>query len=164
MMVQWGQYFCLSWFVTWRLKISDVDVDSQQLQDVNELLKFSTLCPSLISSVCSLAYGQFITHNITYKYRSSGKQKCLYMWSCTMITLCNVFILLVWQNAVKDMGIGYHINHESSFNFDDPTVLIISLMLLTPFLYNYMILPPSTKESIILNYCKRRWKHLLAKT
>jgi hypothetical protein len=146
MMVQWGQYFCLSWYVTWRLKISDFYKGSKELQEVDELLKFSTLFPSLLSSVCSLTYGQFVTHSITYKYRTSGVQKFLYMWSCSMITMCNMFILLVWQTAIKDRSIGYHIMHESSFNFDDSTVFIISLMLLTPFLYKYMVLPPSTKE------------------
>ena len=140
MMFQGGQYFCLSWYVTWRLEISDFDKGSKELQEVDELF------PSLLSSVCSLTYGQFVTHGITYKYRTSGSQKFLYMWSCSMITMCNMFILLVWQTAIKDRSIGYHITHESSFYFDDNTVFIISLMLLTPFVYKYMVLPPSTKE------------------
>ena len=146
MMVQWGQYYCLAWYVTWRLQISEVDKATDEFDDVNDLLNFSKLCPSLISSACSLTYGQFVAHNITYKYRTSGKQKLLYMWSCAMSTICNIFILLVWQTAIKDLSIGYHVNHQSSFHFDDPSVLIISLMLLTPFLYKFMVLPTSTKE------------------
>ena len=63
-----------------------------------------------------------------------------------MNTFCNMFILLTWQTAAKDFGVGYQVNSESSFHFDDPSVLIISMMLLTPILYKFMVLPPSTKD------------------
>jgi hypothetical protein len=78
-----------------------------------------------------------------------------------MITICNMFILLVWQTAIKDLSIGYHVDRKSSFDFDDPSVLIISLMLLTPFLYMYMymILPTSTKEYTSASMKTPRFMH-----
>ena len=48
MMVQWGQYYCLAWYVTWRLQISEVDKATDEFDDVNDLLNFYRLCPSLI--------------------------------------------------------------------------------------------------------------------
>ena len=70
----------------------------------------------------------------------------LYFASCGMNTLCNVFILLAWQTIGKDIGVGLStMNREDSFRLNDPSVLIISVMLSTPFLYKYMVLPPSRK-------------------
>ena len=145
--------------MTWRLQISDDVEATDEFDDVYDLLNFSKLCPSLISSACSLTYGQFVAHNITYKYRTSGKQKLLYMWSCAMITICNMFILLVCQTAITDWGIGYQVSEESSFYFDDPSVGIISLMLLTPFLYKYMVLSTSTKEHTTASIETPRFLH-----
>ena len=107
MMVQWSQYFGFSWFVTWRLEVSKSDKDSCELKEVNELLDFWRLFPSLLSSVCSLTYGQYLTHAITYKYRTNGKQKILYLACCLMNTLCNIFILLTWQIVAKDYEVGF---------------------------------------------------------
>jgi hypothetical protein len=47
------------------------ELGQEIIQAVVELLKLSTLFPSLLSSVCSLTYGQFVTHSITYRYQTS---------------------------------------------------------------------------------------------
>ena len=148
MMVQWGQYFCFAWFVTWRLQVLEKDDDPCELLEVQELLDFWKLFLSLLSSVCSLTYGQYVTHAITYKYRTSGKQKVLYLACSVMNTLCNMLILLTWQTVAKDYAVGFE-SSTHSFDFFDLTDkgrIIISVMLLTPLLYGYMILPSTTKE------------------
>ena len=124
----------------------ETDKDPCELTEASELLKFSTLFPSLLSSLCSLAYGQYITHAIAYKHKTSGKQELIYLGSCVMNTMCNMCILLTWQTVAKDVGVGHQVDSESSFHFDDLSVLTISMMLLTPILYRFMVLPPSTKN------------------
>ena len=143
LMVQWGVYFGFSWFITWRLKIQQTFKDPCELKNVFNLLNFLNLFPSLLSSMCSLTYGQYITHAITTKHRTSGKQEILYLTSCGLNTMCNMFILLVWQTVGTDMLW----TSKRSFTFDDPSsVLLIYMLLFTPILYKHMELPPSTKD------------------
>eukprot|EP00092_Neocalanus_flemingeri_P012634 GFUD01013617.1.p1 GENE.GFUD01013617.1~~GFUD01013617.1.p1 ORF type:complete len:645 (-),score=122.53 GFUD01013617.1:213-2147(-) len=144
MMVQWGMYFCLSWFVTWRLQLSDTA--AMELQDVDKILSFGELYMSLISSVGSLTYGQYITFNICHKYRTSGKQKLIYLFSSAMSTLCNTCILLGWQTTIADYAIGYQIAEADNFGLVDEGIWIIAFLLITPFLYKYMVLPTSNSK------------------
>ena len=142
LMVQWGLYFGFSWFMTWRLKLLKTEEDPCELKNVYNLLNFWNLFPSLFSSMCSLTYGQYISHAITYKHRASRKQEIIYLASCGMNTMSNMFILLVWQTVGTDMLF----NSRRSFTFDDPSsMLIIYMLLSTPILYKHMDLPPSTK-------------------
>ena len=143
LMVQWGVYFGFSWFITWRLKIQQTFKDPCELKNVFNLLNFLNLFPSLLSSMCSLTYGQYITHAITTKHSASDKQEILYLASCGLNTMCNMFILLVWQTVGTDMLL----TSKRSFTFDDPSsVLLIYMLLFTPILYKHMELPPSTKD------------------
>jgi hypothetical protein len=144
MMVQWGVYFCFSWFITWRLKLSDID--TEELHHVNDILCFKTLFHSLISSGCSLTYGQYVAHSICYKYRTTTRQKLIYLISSAMSTLCIICILLGWQTAITDFGIGDKIYQESSFGLVDQAILIIAFLLITPYLYKYMVLPTSNSR------------------
>ena len=149
MMVQWGVYFCFSWFVTWRLKLKDED--DAELHDVNNNLSFSVLFVSLASSIFSLTYGQYIDHAICYKYQTSLKQKLLYFFSAWLSTICNSCVLIGWQSAITDFSIGDDIYHESSFGFLDPGILIVGFLLVTPFLYKYMVLPTSNCQFRIIS-------------
>ena len=144
MMVQWGVYFCFSWFVTWRLKL--FNVDAEELQEVDKILCFKALFPSLISSGCSLTYGQYVAHSISYKYRTNTRQKFVYIMSSALMRMCIMCILLSWQTAITDFGIGDKIYQESSFGFFDQAILIIAFLPVTPFLYQHMVLPTSNSR------------------
>ena len=130
LMVQWGCYFCFAWFITWRLRLSEEH--ASELEKAGETLSFSTLYLSLISSVVSLSFAQFRAHSICFKFRTSTKQKAIYLFSSVMSTMCNVLILISWQTAIVDFGIGNDIYEENSFGFFDLEILIIAFLLVTP--------------------------------
>ena len=146
LMVQWGCYFCFSWFITWRLRLSEEH--ASELERAGETLSFSTLYLSLISSVVSLSFAQFRAHSICFKFRTSTKQKAIYLFSSVMSTMCNVLILISWQTAIVDFGIGNDIYEENSFGFFDLEILIIAFLLVTPYFYAHMVLPTSQNNFI----------------
>ena len=141
MMVQWGVYFSFSWFINWRLSLSRENVEELDL--ANGILHISNLYLSLISSILSLSVGQFRAHNITTAYSTSIKQKIIYFFSCVMSTICNVLIIIVTHVANVDFTIGRHLYLENSFSFFDYSILVIALLLITPLIYTYLILPTS---------------------
>ena len=104
MMVQWGIYLCFSQFVTWRLELSDTD--TEELHHVDNILCLKALFHSLISSGCFLIYGQYVALSICYKYRTTTRQKLIYLISSAMSTMCIICVLLGWQTAITDFGIG----------------------------------------------------------
>ena len=142
LMVQWGVYFGFSWFVTWRLTLSDED--AEELMEVDKILGFSSLYKSLISSILSLTYAQYVLHSICYRYKTSGKQKILYFFSSLFNTLCNAFILINVQTAVTDFG--NDILEENAFGFLHPGIIIGLSIMITPTLFTQMVLPTSNNR------------------
>ena len=135
MMIQWGVYYNYAWYITWYLKLNadnKDDANIEKLEQVDEILTFSKLFPSYISSVFSLTYGQFLQHGICYKYRTSVRKQLLYLFSSGMNVFCIMCVLLTLQVAIFDNGVekGYYIH-------------AVALMMITPFLSANMILPTS---------------------
>ena len=160
MMVQWGCYFCFSWFITWRLILSNED--AKELEMVDEILSFSTLYQSMVSSIISLSFAQLRSRYICFQLRNSARQKVIYMVSSTMNTVCNFLILVSWQTAIVDFGIGMDIYEESGFGFFDLEILIIAFLLVTPFLYKHMVLPTSSCDfTIITMDCQNLYNEMM---
>ena len=111
------------------------------------LKRLKSLYQSLISSVISLAFGQLRAHSIYFYYRTTVRQKVIYSFSSLMNTICNFLILVSWQTAIVDytMG-GVQENAEDEFGVFTLEILVIAFLLLTPFLYVYMVLPTSKEN------------------
>ena len=139
LMVQWGVYFRNSWFITWRLSLSTEN--EKDLEDAHEILNISNLYLSLVSSILSISVGQFRAHNITTEYSTSTKQKIIYFFSCVMSTICNVLTFIVTHTANVELGVGRNIYQENSASYQS----IIILLLLTPMIHDYLILPTSNR-------------------
>ena len=153
LMVQWGVYFSFSWFITWRLKLSDED--RFELKEVDEILGFSNLYMSLLSSILSLTYAQYLLHSISTKYITSSKQKMIYFVTALFNTLCSAIILISWLAYVTDIGIDLSLEPQSTPDFQNRILaikdclkcqVISGMMLITPVLYKYMVLPTSNNK------------------
>ena len=142
---QWGLYLAYAWFITWLLQLSNA---SHELLEVRNILTFSKMYPSLISSICSLSYGQYLAHIICYKYRTSGKQKLAYLLSCFLMTLCTVCILLSLQTAVMDLGGTWDLSFYK-----------VAILLMTPVLYKYMVLPSSDNKFLSVSLTTPSFLH-----
>ena len=133
LMVQWGVYFWLAWYITWLSQISE---NEAELENIRSILTFSKMYPSMISSICSLTYGQYLPHAICYKYCTSRKQQLAYLLCCLLSTLCMICVILGLQVAVMDfeivLGVGRYLSSVS--------------LLMTFALYKYMVLPTSNSK------------------
>ena len=153
LMVQWGVYFSFSWFITWRLKLSDED--REELKEVDQILSFSNLYMPLVSSIFSLTYAQYLLHSISTKYITSGKQKLIYVFTALFNTLCNAIILISWLGYVTNFGMDLSLETKSAPDLQNPILVIKeclkcqmigAMMLITPVLYKYMVLPTSNNK------------------
>eukprot|EP00092_Neocalanus_flemingeri_P011342 GFUD01012221.1.p1 GENE.GFUD01012221.1~~GFUD01012221.1.p1 ORF type:complete len:447 (+),score=70.17 GFUD01012221.1:67-1341(+) len=143
MVTQWGAYFSLSWLLTWRMTLSSNVHD--KLTVVDSELKFSHLYSSLMSSLFSLAMAQFKVRMVRHEYRTNTKQKITYFICALLNTAANFMLLVNWQTAVTDLGVIQNMLHNYVASIMDKVTrsLIVLILLLTPHLYTFLVLPSS---------------------
>ena len=143
MITQWGTYFSLSWLLTWRITLSPDVHDKLTIADGQ--LKFSHLYSSLVSSLFSLSMAQTKVRMVLYEYRTSVKQQVIYFVCALLNTATNFMLLVNWQTAVADLGTGQNMLNTKVASIMNKVTrsLIILLLLVTPHLYKFLVLPSS---------------------
>ena len=143
----------------WSIGTNGFALDSKNSDKLSAIFLLQFYPPAMFHVICNTVplfdfkccfsfIVQFRAHSICFKFRTSTKQKAIYLFSSVMRTLCNVLILISWQTAIVDFGIGNDIYEENSFGFFDLEILIIAFLLVTPFFYAHMVLPTSHNNFI----------------
>ena len=145
--------------LAWRMTLSP-DVH-EKIANADSQLKFSHLCVSLLMSLFSLSMAQSKMRMIRHEYRTSTKQQVLYFVAALFNTACSFMILVNWQTAVTDLGVGQNMLDSKVANIMDKVTrsLIVLLLLLTPHLFKFLSLPTSRLNIDLTSHSSSQFLH-----